>query len=46
MIKKDSYEELLIAIKNTKNDENYKPKKYNFGLKDFNEKGEKKERIN
>jgi hypothetical protein len=38
--KKSNYLDLLNSIKNTKQDDSYKPRKYNFGLKDFNEKGE------
>jgi hypothetical protein len=41
---KNPYLDLLKSIKNTKVDDNYKPKKYNFGLKDFDEKGEIKKR--
>jgi hypothetical protein len=40
MIKKDNYNKLLDALKNTNIDDNYKPRKYNFGLKDFDKNGE------
>ena len=41
--RKDNYLDLLNEIKRQKLD-NYKPRKYNFGLKDFDEKGEEKKR--
>jgi hypothetical protein len=42
--KQSNYSDLLNAIKNHSIDENYKPRKYNFGLKDFDEKGNEKKR--
>lgn len=42
--KNDNYLKLFNAIKNTKKDDNYKPKKYNFGLRDFDEKDNVKKR--
>ena len=42
--KNNNYLDLLKSIKKTKVDENYKPNKYNFGLKDFDEKGKEKKR--
>lgn len=37
---KDSYKNLLDAIRNTKEDKDYKPKNYDFNLNSFDENGE------
>jgi hypothetical protein len=40
--KKDGYNDLLKSIFDIKKEDSIKGKKYSFGLKDFDEKGNKK----
>jgi hypothetical protein len=46
ILNKNNYYKLLETIKKTKINENYKPKQYKFGLKDFDKNGNIKKREN